>query len=70
MSGGAPQTMRDAGYTFVDTPNMVTDFTNWLSTLTNPSTAVLNDAPQIRRRLKNFLDTGAFGQQTQQDGDN
>ena len=60
MSGGASQTMRDAGYTFVDTPNMLEDFDQWLSSLESPSTAVLNDAPQIRRRLKEFLKTGAF----------
>ena len=60
MSGGASQTMRDAGYTFVDTPNMLEDFDQWLSSLASPSTAVLNDAPQIRRRLKEFLKTGAF----------
>ena len=60
MSGGASQTMRDAGYIFVDTPNMLEDFDQWLSSLESPSTAVLNDAPQIRRRLKEFLKTGAF----------
>lgn len=69
IGGGAALTMRDAGYTFVDTPNMLSDFDDWLKTLTNPSTAVINDAPQIRRRLKNFLDTGAFSQK-KQDGDN
>ena len=69
IGGGAALTMRDAGYTFVDTPNMLNDFDNWIKTLTNPSTRVINDAPQIRRRLKNFLDTGAFVQK-KKDGDN
>ena len=69
MGGGASQTMRDAGYKFVDTPNMVDDFDKWLGSLTSPSVAVLNDASQFRLRLRDFLDTGAFGQQTQ-DGEN
>jgi hypothetical protein len=50
----------DAGYVFVDTPNMLTDFDEWLRNPNNQTESVLSAAPLVRARLKEFLATGAF----------